>query len=214
MVDTIILNWTSFSGFVTARGVPLQWLDVGDGNYYLYAFEGPFSISCIIPQSSPASSDQSDFETNYKTAGNKPIIQNASIQTQPPYGSKTIMVNGVTHSLFSRITGQQYSLVAGVNTITYTATYAWSKLIGVEAVNCEALDTVDFQVYDNSAGSYSGVPNKLLNQFSFALNLPKDYYIRMSQFDADIYPGMVISMTYTSRSAKTVGINFLLDQVI
>jgi hypothetical protein len=135
------------------------------------------------------------------------------VQSQPPYGSKTILVSGVTKRLFARFTGQQYAVTAGANTLTYTVTYAWAKLLGVEVVNCEALDTADFKVYDTAGGAYSGTPNALLNQFSYSLNLPKDYYQRMAQFDADIYAGMVIQITYTSVSAKTVGLNLFLDEV-
>jgi hypothetical protein len=144
------------------------------------------------------------------------IIQSqpaVSINSQPPFGSKSILVNGVTKKLFARFTGQQYTVAIGVNTLTYTATYAWAKLLGVEVVNCEALDTTDFKVYDTAQGTYSGTPNALLNQFSYALNLPKDYYQRMAQFDADIYAGMVIQITYTSISAKTIGLNLFLNEV-
>lgn len=138
------------------------------------------------------------------------VINNAL----PPFGAKTLVVSGVTHKLFSRFTGFQQSLSPGSNTITYTSTYPWAKLLGVEVINSEALDYVDFKVYDNSSGTYSGVANALLNQFSYSLNIPKDYYQRNAQFDADIYVGMIIQITYTSVSAKTVGFNLFLNQVV
>lgn len=148
------------------------------------------------------------------------IVQNVAVTSQPslvimttpPYGSKTIVVSGVTKKLYARNTGFQQVLTSGANTISYTATYAWVKLLGVEVVNCEALDTVDFKVYDTATGTYSGSANALLNQFSYAHNLPKDYYLRMSQFDADMYAGMVVQVTYNSVSAKTVGINLLMNE--
>lgn len=149
------------------------------------------------------------------------VVQNVAIQSQPsvtimatpPYGSKTITVAGVTKKLFARNTGFQQAVSVGANTIDYVVSYPWVKLLGVEAINCEALDTVDFKVYDNAAGTYSGVPNVLLNQFAYAINLPKDFYQKMSQFDADLYIGMIIRITYTSISAKTVGINLLMNEV-
>lgn len=149
------------------------------------------------------------------------VIQNVAVQSQPaititatpPYSSKSIVVAGATKKLYARNTGIQSAVVAGSNTFNYTATYAWAKLLGVEALNCEALDTVDFKVYDTAAGTYSGFPNAFLNQFAYALNLPKDFYQKMSQFDADLYAGMIIKITYVSQSAKTVGINLLMNEV-
>ena len=145
--------------------------------------------------------------------GSLPTQVSATIITQPPFGNKNIVINGVTKKLFARYTGFQYTLVAGVNNITWTCPYAWAKMLGVETINCEALDTVDFKVFDNAQGSYSDIPNLLLNQFGFAVNLPKDYYLRMANFDADIYAGMMIGVTYTSVSAKTIGINLIVDEV-
>lgn len=136
-----------------------------------------------------------------------------AVSSQPPYGSKTISINNVSKNLYARFTGIQFDVVEGSNTLTYTATYAWSKLIGVEALNCEALDTVNFKVYDTPTGTYSGHANILLNQFSYTLNLPKDYYMRLAQFDADLYVGMIIEITYVSKSNKRIGINFLLNEV-
>jgi hypothetical protein len=149
------------------------------------------------------------------------FVQNVAVQSQPavsiasapPYSSKNITVNGVTKKLYARFTGVQFSLSQGTNTLTYTATYTWAKLLGVEVINAEALDTADLKVYDTAAGTYSGVPNALLNQFSYTLNLPKDFYTRMAQFDADLYVGMIIQITYVSKSAKDIGLNLLLNEV-
>jgi hypothetical protein len=148
-------------------------------------------------------------------------VQNVVIQSQPaitvestpPFGAKTIVVGGVVKKLYARYVGFQQALTVGENTISYTATFPWAKVLGVEAINCEALDVVDFAVYDTPAGTYSGVPNLLLNQFGFSTNLPKDYYERMAKFDADLYAGMIIKVKYTSVSAKTIGINIIMDEV-
>jgi hypothetical protein len=210
---SIQTDWAGIKNFASTRSVSIQYVDY-NGNYYVSSIDGNFSVETLISQEDPNNPDLIDFVANYKAAANKSPIQTSIVQTQPPYGAKTIVVNGVVHKLYTRFTGIQQQLSVGSNTIVYTATYPWAKLIGVEAVNCEALDMVDFKVYDNSSGAYSGVPNQLLNQFSFTLNLPKDFYRRTAQFDADIYAGMTIQVTYNSQSSKTVGINFLLDQVV
>ena len=149
--------------------------------------------------------------TNTPLEENKSIL--ASVSSIPSFGAKTFQFNGATKTLYARNTGIQQALSFGSNTISYSVPYAWSKIIGVEVINSEALDYVDLKVRDTAQGTYSGVPNYVLNQFAYSHNIPKDYYIRMSQFDADIYVGMVIEITYTSRSAKTVGLNFILNEV-
>jgi hypothetical protein len=209
-MSSISIDWATLKTFITTYSLSLQWVDLGTV-YYLRAYQDNFDVECSLPKDGGA--NQTDFETNYKSKGNLPTASLSSIQQSPPFGSKTISVNGVTKSLFARYTGVQYAVTAGANTLTYTATLTWAKMLGVECIGCEALDTVDFKVYDTAAGTYSGHANALLNQFSFAMNLPKDYYRKMSQFDADVYAGMVISMTYTSASNKNIGINFFFDEV-
>lgn len=128
----------------------------------------------------------------------------------PTYSNKTLPDG---KKLYARNTGKQFSVSAGSNVLTYTATYAHAKLVGVEVINAEALDYVDLKVRDTASGTYSGYPNVVLNQFAYTHNIPKDYYIRLSRFDADLYVNMVIEITYNSVSAKTIGINFIMDEV-
>jgi hypothetical protein len=197
------LTWSDFKSVLVSRGVSVQYLVVGP-NYWLKMIDGLFEVQCSIPID-PSNADTIDFETNHKPTGNRPLPSSAQA-----FAAKTLP-NG--KKLFARNVGFQQALTAGANTITYTATYPWAKLLGVEVINSEALDTVDFKVYDNALGSYSGYPNALLNQFAYSTNLPKDYYVRMSNFDADVYVGMVLQVSYTSLSAKSVGFNLILNEV-
>jgi len=59
------IPWTSFKEVVTAKQLSIHYIDTYD-SYYLTAYDNRFEIRCQIPKVSPASSDQSDFETNYK----------------------------------------------------------------------------------------------------------------------------------------------------
>jgi hypothetical protein len=86
-MTTINLNWPDFKSFVDQRSVSIQWLDI-DGNYYLYAYDGPFSAACLIPKNTPASANQTDFENNYKTAGN--ISPNFNVTTQFELNNKDL----------------------------------------------------------------------------------------------------------------------------
>lgn len=197
------LSWSQLKVVVAAKSLNMQYVDLGT-NYWIKACEGPFEVECFLPIGT-GDSDTTDFETNYKAGANKPVTS----LTQS-FTSKTLP-NG--KKLFARNTGLQYSLSSGANTITHTATLPWAKVTGIEVIGAEILDYADFKVLDSSTGVYSGIPNYLLNQFAFSVNIAKDYYSRTSTFDADLYQGMVISISYNSVSAKTIGINLIMNEV-
>lgn len=197
----LAVKWSDFKSFVNSRILSIQWLDI-DGNYYIYATDDSFELECVLPQD--GGSDQSDFETNYKSKGNlvTPKINMA-------FASKTLG----SKKLYARNTGKQFTLSVGSNDLIYTATYPWVKMIGLECIGGEALDYGELRVYDNASGTYSGVANALLNQFGYTLNIAPNFYRRESPFDADLYAGMVLKITYTSVSAKTIGINYIMNEV-
>jgi len=193
------LEWPIFKSVCTARSLSMQYIDL-TGSYALMAFDQAFEICCNLVETA----DITDFETNYKTTGNKPLTNLTAAFSAKTFGSKR---------LFARNTGMQFSLSAGSNVLTYTATYAWTKIIGMELINAEALDTCELKVLDSTAGTYSGIPNYLLNQFGYTLNMGPNFYIRTSPFDADLYVGMQLQFTYVSVSAKTVGLNIIQNEV-
>jgi len=193
------LEWAVFKSVCTARSISMQYIDM-IGSYALTAFDDCFEVSCNLVESA----DITDFETNYKASGNKPPSTLISAFTAKTFGTK---------KLFARNTGIQQDLTAGSNTISYTINYPWVKIIGIEAIGTEALDTAELRVYDNASGTYSGVPNAILNQFGFTLNMAKDFYSRASQFDADLYQGMILKITYVSISDKRVGMNIIMNEV-
>ena len=205
------ISWTEFKKIVDARNLSIQYVEIGN-NYWLKAMDGYFSVECFIPLD-PNHEDTSVFEASYKSTGNKSPTINTSTLALPPFGSKTMVINGVTKKLYARFTGMQQAVTAGSNTLSFTITYPWVKIIGVEVIGAENLDTADLKIKDTATGTYSGVANYVLNQFSYTLNLSKDFYQKMAQFDADIYQGMVIEVTYVSISDKTIGFNILMNEV-
>jgi hypothetical protein len=206
------LSWTDFKAFVVSRGLSIQWVVAGS-NYFLKAFDNYFQFECLITTDPALSTETVDFETNFKAAGNVKPLQTISVQSTPPFGAKSQIINGVLKKFYARNTGLQQDLTTGSNEIVYTISYPWVKVIGIEAIGCEALDTAELRVYDNASGTYSGVPNAMLNQFGYTLNMAKDFYARNSQFDADLYAGMILKITYVSISDKRVGMNIILNEV-
>lgn len=206
-------TWTDFKAFVVSRSLSIQWVKAGD-NYYLKAFDGFFTLDCLLPYDPALSADTVDFETNFKSAGNIRPTQFVSVKGEPAFTDKTLLINGVTKKLFARNTGKLFAVSSGVVTdLSYTATFPHVKMIGLECIGGEIGDYAELRVYDTPAGTYSGVPNLLLNQFGYELNVAKDYYVRTSTFDSDVYAGMVLKISYYSISNKTVGINYLMNEV-
>jgi hypothetical protein len=197
------LSWSQLKVIVAAKALNMQYVDLGD-NYWIKAGEGLFEVECFLPIG-VSNTDTTDFETNFKAGANKSV----TTLTQS-FTSKTL-ANG--KKLFARNTGLQFTLSAGANALSYTATLPWAKVTGIEVIGAESLDYADLKVNDTAAGTYSGVPNYLLNQFAFSVNIAKDYYTRTSTFDADLYIGMVININYTSVSAKAIGVNLILSEV-
>jgi len=160
----------------------------------------------------------SDGVTDYSNDGSsnvdflKGLINTTVITSAPSFGAKTFLLGSTVKKLFARNTGKPFAVTTGSNELSYTATYPWAKITGVECIGAEIGDYADLRVYDNSSGTYSGVANALLNQFGYTIYLAKDYYRRDSKFDSDIYVGMVLKITYNSISNKNVYINYLMDE--
>jgi len=192
------ITWAELKRLADSKQASLQWIDADD-RYYIALVDGPFILHTVL-----AKADASEFESSYKAVGNKKVENNA-----PSFTSKVVG----TKKLYARNTGHQFALNAGSNVFTITATLPWAKVTGVEVLGGETLDFADFKVKDTAAGTYSGVPNYVLNQFGFSVNIAKDYYRREATFDADLYQGMVLEFTYNSVSAKTIGINLIMAEV-
>ncbi len=203
------VSWPVLKSFVDRRIIPIQWVDIGDG-YILKVADNFFELDCTIAKDS--GSEQTEFEASYKNS-TLPVSIAMNVLMQPAFANKSIMVNGVKKNLYARNTGKRFEVVTGTNILEYIVPYAWVKMIGLECIGGELGDYADLKVYDTAAGTYSGVPNLVLNQFGFALNMAKDYYERTSPFDSDVYGGMTLKLNYTSMSYKNIGINYMMNEV-
>lgn len=209
----IELPWANLKSVISSKGLALQWYDY-DSIYHLYAIDGPLIFSCKLHQNAADPTDLNEFVASYKSAANSTAAQ---VVLPTSFSAKTVVVSGTLKRLYARNTGIQATVSPGSNTINYTATYAWAKVIGMECINALPGDYASMQVYDNHAGTYSGVPDALLNQFGYSLNMGPDYYKRESPFDADLYAGMVMKITYFSvtpiLTTRTIGINILMNEL-
>lgn len=159
-----------------------------------------------------------DTETLNRIVSNHvpvPLVQPTQeiVVTSVPLPSAFASKSFGTKKLFKRIHGIQKLAIIGVTELIFVVPYSWVKINGIELVGGDSLDTISLYILDSTTGSYSGHANYQLNQFGFEANIPKDYYINVSEFDADLYQGMQIKVEYTSTSIKKIGLNLLLTEV-
>ena len=147
------------------------------------------------------------------------ILQSVDVKKETPFADKKIEVNGVLKSLFKRIHGVSETVTAGATAnIDFVAPYSASKFTGAELFGVDLGDTLNFYVLDDASNTYSGAPgsNYQLNQFGFNVEMPPGgKYKNTSNYDADIYLGMVIRCEYTNNGAedKYIAMNPWLHEV-
>jgi len=137
------------------------------------------------------------------------FVSITSAPLQSPFAAKKIG----TKNLVARTTGVSYAVTTGATTLLFTIAYPWVKINGVEIIGAVVGDSCNFKVFDTAAGTYSTIPNYQLNQFGFNVQMAPGFYQRISDFDADLYEGMVLQVEYTSVSNKNVGINYILTEM-
>lgn len=185
----VFLAWSTFKTNVVNKAA-LRFIEK-DEFYTLYY--GEFDSSVM----KDAGADQTDFETNYKSLANKTVTTENSAFSSKKLGTK---------SLFARSHGQAFTLAAGANTLEFTIPYTTCKITGAELLNGEIGDYFNFFVVHPTYG--------VLGQFAYTNYVAKDFYARVSSYDADLVSGLVLRCVYTSVSAKTIYINFLLHEVV
>ena len=117
--------------------------------------------------------------------------------------------------LYRRKYGYAVSLDANTNT-TYeiTVPYASQKVNEVEIIGAQSDLKVDLKILDTAAGTYSTIPNYVLDQFGFSVNVAKDFFKDVSPYDAHLYTGMRIQFIFNNPGASyAIGINIVYHEV-
>lgn len=70
-------TWTEFKTLVATKLLLMQYTELGS-KYDVYASEGLFMWHCSIDKVTPTSSDQTDFETNFKSTANAALENKAA----------------------------------------------------------------------------------------------------------------------------------------
>ena len=116
-------------------------------------------------------------------------------------------------SLYKRMMGSVFTVVIGQNNCDFSVPYPVMKIKGLKVINCSFGDSANLKILDDASGTYSTVPNYLLNQFGFNVPMPAGTCSDSCNYDADLYFGMIVRLEFTSISAKTIGVHYDLHEV-
>lgn len=124
-----------------------------------------------------------------------------------PFSSK-ILEDG--RKLYERKHGIAGSSVAAGQTVStvYSIPYVDCKITAVEVVGSKEGDQVDFKILDTPSGTVSTIPNYVLNQFGFGVFTIAGNYKEESWYDADLFIGLQLEMSYTNNGSSTVTPNY------
>lgn len=171
----------------------------------------------IIFKDAISSGDKTTLDAVVAAHVNTPLLLNTpviGISSTPAFAAKTVTINGVTKNLYKRFTGIAQPLSVGSNTFVWAqSAFPWVKFKGLEVIGGEIGDICDLYVLDTPTGTYSGYPNAPLNRFAYSANIAPEFYKHESEYDADMYQGLQIKIVYTSVTAKTIYINFDMNEV-
>ena len=118
-------------------------------------------------------------------------------------------------ALFFRGKGIKQTIEANTTeNIIYTMLYPKGKINGVEILYGNDGDICNFKVLDSTTGSYTTVPNYLLNQFGFSWNVKSNGTKEILPYDADLYYGMQLVVEYTNNtdSNTEIAVNFYIHE--
>jgi hypothetical protein len=193
------LSWSNFKTICNNKLLSIQ-MDERDVVYYLTAHDGPILYRCDLLKETPASSDQTDFENNYKSLTNKPI------KPKDTLGNEIVKSAVFNDATGFRFRGHSFSATVTANT-TQDIDY---KLNEERHINGGRLivdnvgndDLVTFQVIDkdNVLGFGSNV---VLDEFIKDFFVPKSGDIEIQlPYPAKIIVNLYLRMKYTSTHAS------------
>lgn len=129
-----------------------------------------------------------------------------------PFSSK-ILPDG--KKLFRRVHGVSQTLTGTTGDILFNVPYNNCKITGIEIMGADLGDKISMYVLDTPTGTISGVPNYMLNQFGFNVQIATGLHGYHSNYDADLIKDMIIKVSYDAVTAdRTIYMNIFLHDVV
>lgn len=197
-------EYTDFKTNVAEKGLS-HFSYIKNGNYQLIAADGN-----IYYRHELSVDDVEDYETNFLPTANKKI---GAYYQREPFASKELS-NGL--KLYRRKHGYKATIPANSEVVTkILVPYAACKINKLEIIAPNPLDRIDLKILDSATGMLTGVPNYMLNQFGFDVVVSEMIYSDKSDYDADVFGGMQIEVTYKNDGTEevTVGYNIIFHEV-
>lgn len=210
-----ILKRTGADYLITDTGqtVPANGqLVIDPSNYSLFA-KSDDTIAALASGAlvyNDGSADLSLADATIHLQGSYPSY--VGVSEQPPFAVKTF--NG--KKLYKRVHGVKQTVAVGQTVdIFLVVPYDQCKITAVDIVGGKLGDTCDFEVYDTPTGTLSTIPNLMLNQFGFNVNVAPGFYREESSYDADLIKDMKLEVRYTNNGVASVeiGVNFVLHEL-
>lgn len=199
------LGWSEFKNFITSNELGYKIIEL-DKDYKLVAKDDWFEAICYIQKTDPVNADQLDFETNYKSLGNKKLsgpIHTFGLSEGGTLRARLIGIfnqpvqNSGTTNLDWKIPQSSYG---------YPAVNKQSYMDGIEyfAEDSKVGDHITLQVIDKDGVYYPA--GTVLDEFGTNWGiLPNQSTIKL--YKAKLIPGLYIRVSYTSTG--TTDINFI-----
>lgn len=167
----------------------------------------------IMAKTDDGNNDLTSISTAFDFLKNMVVGQIRSVNY--PFADKCLPDG---RKLYTRVHGISAQVAGAPDNITFTVPYPVCKLTGIQILNGELGDSINFKILDKSSAPLYGVPNALLNQFGFNVKVNGPYYKYDSEYDADLVQDMQIRLEYDAITSdllpKTVYINFILHEVV
>jgi len=183
MIEIKLSDYSEFKANISTKGLK-HFSYVKDKRIRLIAIDGPLYYTHHL-----APKNEKDYEENLKASANGKIGDEVVIA---PFASK-----GKNHF---RGKGVKLLCPKGEATnIDYAIPAGTFRFNGIEVLNGDYGDEVQLQIVDTVAGSYSGVPSYVLDQFGDTWNMSKELK-KVLPYEATIYSGMIIRVKYTNNT--------------
>ena len=205
----IELNYIDWKSNVDTKSLD-HFSYIQDGHYFLIAIDG-----ILIFKHKLDIDNNADYETSYLPSANKKL---GSFYSREPFATKVLKDGS---KLFRRKHGQKATIPANSSQdVIFTVPYAQAKINKLEIIDANPLDRVDLKVKSPvdapTAAAYGFPADYLLNQFGFDVVVSDLLYSDKSDYDADVYAGFQIIVTYKNdtNADKEVGLNLIYHEVV
>lgn len=162
-------------------------------------------------------------DSTFYDVGTKPEVVEPEIQTNSPFASNFIFVDGVKKSLYKRVHGVNGTIPANSSAnIDFKIPYMTCKFNGANIFGVDLKDTLDFLILDTDTNQYSQLDvntygaNVMLNQFGFDVEMPASgFYENTSNYDSDLQKDMIVRCVYKNNGTadKYISMNLWIHEV-